>query len=356
MTQKPTKSHYPLYDLDIMKSEISILEVCRMLGIEPEKVRGSTAWCKARKERTASTKLNLERNTFRDFGGGTDARGSVIDFYMYVAGVPEKEAIQVLGKTFGIPQIKPRAGLDPNELTNYDWKQIGLHGDRATMNFTFNVDRTPIERICEISEQYAMPMNQLRKRHPKIYQRLLLEKAIPYVRTLKNEYLLSVYQRYRLAQEIGGTLEFSNPKLQEDLLELAKELQGAESRLTRALHGTGLTYHSMISYTPEQVLQDILQGSLKPQFGNLSHSQLKTLSRKTNSPVEYGSIPYEKYLSSGLEPLPHSGFLSGDRVVVGYLALDRKDIRPILDQYKRPHSSPNRSVPVKPKNRTQTER
>lgn len=347
MTQNPKQSHYPFYDLDILKSEISILEVCRLLNIEPEKVRGSTAWCKARKERTASTKLNLERNTFRDFGGGTDAHGSVIDFYMYVTGVPKKEAIQVLGQTFGIPQINPRAGLDPNELTNYDWKQIGLYGDRATKNFTFHVDRTPIERISELSERYAMPMNQLRKKHPKIYQRLLLEKAIPYVRTLKNEYLVSVYQRYRLAQEIGGNLEFSNPKLQEDLLELSKELQGAESRLCRALHGTGLTYKSLDSYTPDQVLQDILQGSLNPQFGNLSHSQLKALSKENNSPIEYGSIPYEHYLRSGLEPLPHSGFLSGDRVVVGYLALDRKDIRLILDQYKRAHPSPAQTVPTK---------
>ena len=192
-----------IYDVDRL-NEIPILSVCSHLNIPIEKKYGRRVWCKARQERTASTMLDLDKNTFYDYGAGGHG-GDVIAFYAYVTGVSQGEAMKELGNVFGILPTDPRAGLYSHELTNFEWEKIGLYGDSASKNYSFDIERMPIDRCWELSEQFNMPMNALRKAYPEVYEKMLREKALPHLRELRNRYYLNIYGEYRFTAELGNT-------------------------------------------------------------------------------------------------------------------------------------------------------
>ena len=326
-----------LYDTERL-NEIPILSVCLMLNIPIEKKHSHRAMCKVRNERTASTVLYLDSNTFYDFGGGTG--GDVIAFYAYAAEVSQGEAMKALGQAFGVVPTNPRAGLRSNELTLYDWKHIGIYGERAAKNFIFNVDRMSLERLAEISEQYNMSMNELRKAHPRTYERVLKQKALPYVRTLRNTYYLNVYSLYCFYKNTGHPDLFQAPANQQDLTQEKESLIQAERALSRAVQGTSITFRAGTSYEPNTVLKQLLRG--EPELGSRSYKGMQALARKNDCFIRYRTMDVIDYQCADFSEIPHTAFVKGERVSVGFLPADEEKILAIMDEVKETHT-PTRS-------------
>lgn len=327
--QKKSASSSAFYDTQKLK-EIPILAVCDHLNIPYEKPRQGKARCKIRNERTASAVLDLEKNIFYDYGGGGYG-GDVITLYACVAGVSQGEAMKALGQAFGILPENLHAGMDTHDLTNYEWEAIGLYGDRASKNFSLDGLRMPIDRLWEISQKYSMPMNQLRKDHPKTYARVLKQKALPYVRSLCTEYYLLIYGQYRLCRELGNADLFSSDFIQKELSQSQCKLERAEHLLLRALHGTDLSYECCKSYAPDVLLKKLLHGDL---LGSFTYKGIQTLAKKKGCKVEYRSLNYMDYASSALIDLPHSAFLRGDSVCIGFLSSDKEKVMTILADFR----------------------
>ena len=330
-TKKPVyndgRKRGALYDTDRLK-EIPILSVCSQLNIPIEKKYGRRAWCKVRQERTASTMLDLDKNTFFDYGDGGHG-GDVIAFYAYVTGISQGEAMKELGNHFGIPSKDPRAGLKSNDLTNFEWSKIGLYGDRASKNYSFDVERLPIERCWELSEQFNMSMNDLRKAFPEVYEKMLREKALPYLRELRNHYYLNIYGEYRFALELGNTDLFYDQRIQEDLLHEKEHLITAERLLEKAARNTAIHFEPGKSYEPDVVLKQLLRGDHK--LGTLSHKQMQARARARKCYLKYCSFGYADYESADFSDILHTAFLRGDRVFIGYLPSDEQKVQSILN-------------------------
>lgn len=320
----------PFYDPEKIK-EIPILSVCELLNISVENKRYQRASCKARPERTASTTLYLDTNTFHDFGGG-GAGGDVIAFYAYAAGVTQGDAIQALGQAFGITPIDPRAGLDPNELTHLDWKRIGLYGDRASKNFMFNVERLSPQRLLELSERYNISMNELRKKHPKTYERILKQSALPHVRALRNAYYLDVYNHYRFYNMMGRPDLFQDAEHQKELLKERDSLILAERILSKAVRGTKLYFQQCTSYEPSVVLKHLLRG--EPELGTRTYKGMQAMARERGCFIRYRTMRLVEYQDADFSGIAHTAFVKGDRISIGYLPEDEEKIQEIMDSVK----------------------
>ena len=79
--------------------QIPILEVCStILNITPIK-RSNSYWCKCRpEERTASTRLYIEDNSFYDYG--SHEGGDVIELVRYTLGIDFVSAAKLLQEAF----------------------------------------------------------------------------------------------------------------------------------------------------------------------------------------------------------------------------------------------------------------
>ena len=197
--------HPKRYNLDAIKA-LPILDVCAHFGIDVEK-RGRNYWCRLRPERTPSTILHTDSNTFYDFG--TQEKGSSIDLVCKTQDLTAAQAIRALGAAFQLPEeTSQQRHIREHIMRPIDYMRIGLYADLATKNFTFPVDSLPLSKLVKIQRKYCMSMNQLRKEHPKIYNRLLREKAIPYVEDLKNQYYRKVWSHYTLLEMTGNTYLF----------------------------------------------------------------------------------------------------------------------------------------------------
>lgn len=331
-SQKPPKGW--IYDASKLK-EIPIQSVCTLLNIPVERTHGHRAMCRVRQEHTPSTVLYLDTNTFHDFGGGGTG-GDVIAFYAYAAGVSQGDAMKALGEAFDIAPANPRAGLQANELSPNDWKRIGIQSDRATKNFIFNVDRIAPERLWELSEQYNMPMNELRKKHPHTYERILLQTALPYVRALRNSYYLNVYGLYHFYDSLGHPELFQVPANQQDLMQEKERLLLAERTLSRAVHGTSITFHQDKSYEPNAVLRPLLRG--EPELGTRSYKSMQASARKHKCYIRYRTLALSEYQDNDFSALPHTAFVKGDRVSVGFLPKDEEKVQTLMNNIKQNRS------------------
>lgn len=333
-TEKPHKKGNPpvgksrLYDYERIK-QIPITDVCQeMLGIEVQK-RYNKIWCKCRAETSASTLIHPDKNRFYDFG--TNIGGDVIQFVSYVLGIDRAEAAKRLTEAYHVPLLHAREGLDAFELTDWEYKQIGLYGDMATKNFDFHADRMSLERLQEISDQYAIPMNELRRKHPKIYERLVRQKAIPFVRQLRNDYYLDVWGRYQLARAVGDSSLFEREETKKALSAEICNLQFAEKVLARAVKGTSIQLPPLREYDPVKDLECLSKGELKPTLGDASYREMQEAAKKQLTTVKYHTMDYDQYMNTDMSGHFHSAFLSAGRVVVGYLESDEPEFTPLFE-------------------------
>lgn len=318
----------PYYDIARIQ-DIPILEVCQQLGI-PVQQKGGKPWCKLREERTASTILHPENNTFHDFGANW--HGDAIDLVSDVRGVSKGDAIRFLAEVFHIsPETPDRNG---NGLSDWEYRQIGIAGDLATKNFDFDLEHQGVESVMQLSQCYGIPMNDLRQRYPKVYEQLLRQKAVPFVKALRDDYYLEVFSRYSLAKGIGAEHVFQSGQAQAEFSQKIAQLQRAEGTLLRACQRTSIRAYPVGSYEPESDLNKILNGDIKIPLGERSYWDMNQLAREQGTTVKYRSVDYGKYLSGNLEAFQHSAFLKKDAVVVGFLETDYTRIKPVLDSMR----------------------
>lgn len=317
------------YDLEQI-NKIPIVDVCRqLLGIHVEK-RGKDFWCKSRSERTASTILHPDENTFHDFGSGT--HGNVISFVSYVRGVTPGTAISMLADCFHIPSINLNEGKSNNHISDWEYEQIGLYGDRATKNFTWDFEHTSLERMHELSEKYAVPMNELRVKHPKMYDQLLRKNALPYIYQLRNQYYSDIKFDSWFVGEVATDALFNPEKYSKQI----KKLIGAEKILERACVGTSLSFTPK-QYDPVEDLEKMSSGELKPSLGAATKKELEADAETAKTQVKYRVMDYAAYMSSDIRSHNHTAFLKeNNTVVVGFLASEYNKFRSYFEKGNKP--------------------
>ena len=309
---------------------IPILQVCQVLGIKTVKL-GSRYWCKLRMEKDASTLLNTDKspNTYIDFGG-SNKEGDVIQFVADYKGTDRSDAIRDLASAFNIRYEKQ----NPNELATWEWKKIGLYGDIATKNFTFDLERQGIQRVAELSEKYGMPMNELRKKHKKIYEQLLYDKALPHILDLRNNYYLTLINTYHMAHTTDLT---TLPSVYDEMLKSIQELCTAEWIFKRAAERTAINAYDPGEYEPNADLGKILAGDLKPYFGTNDYDSLQDIATAMGCKVKRWTVPQANFTSKGFEKevageyYPFNATYQGDQIVIRYLACDYAALKPHLE-------------------------
>ena len=318
------------YDLTQLK-QIPITDVCQRLGMKLDR-RHNGIWCKVRKESVASTLIHTDKNTFFDFG--TNTGGDTISFIGYIMSLERKDAIRALADMYHIEPVNPRDGMSSSELTDWEYRQIGLYGDMATKNFDFDMEHMPVERIYEISTAYAMSMNELKKRHPKTYERILRQRALPYVRQLRNNYFLHVWNRYQIAAAVGNSQLFYSGDLNAAFADDLRDLNAAEHILDRAVKDTSIKLRKSMGYDPVKDLDLLSKGEIKPGLSEVGYAEIQAASKKTGCPIKYRTMDYSAYLDSGLDKHFHSAFFKSGKVIVGYLDKDWKELQPLIEQKK----------------------
>ena len=316
--------HMQSYSLSEVK-DISILDVCDQLGITVTR-RGKSYWCKLRDERNASVILHPDTNTFYDFG--TQDHGSNIDLVCFVTGKSFAEAVRYLGESFGLtPETQEEAHKRFLTMSRSDYARIGLHADLATKNFTFPIETCSLKKLVEIEMRYQMPMNTLRQEHPKTYERILREKAIPFVNRLRNWYYLSIWTHYSLLQCTGRTaLFYDSERTQARFANLTKQLEQAERSLYKAGQGTSLSIPAPSHYDPMRVISRFLTDRLSISIGTCEPETFKVGGQDTCSEL---TVSHNAYFGTELEDIPHSAILTKDHVLLG---CHRKDLAQIEDR------------------------
>lgn len=310
--------------------DIPILDVAYELGVEIH-YKGGNPWCRLRSDDdTASTILHPESdlkypNTFHDFGSGE--HGDVIKMTMLVRELSWKDAVQYLGQTFHIPP-QDRTKQNEGHLSNREYASIGLYGDLSTKNFSFGSD---MEQNHRISEKFSMSMNELKEEHPRTYERVLKQVAIPFVQEERNGFYMDLYMTRGFLKKAYGVEDsiFTVDKFNKK----ADSLSAMDRALTRAMIGTRLEPEKARDYSPRAVLADIDSGKLKPAFGNKTFKQMQRLSEAKKTNVSYETVDLDLAFYEGTSlfgSIPFTAFLKNGTAVIGYMECDRESVRPIL--------------------------
>ncbi len=320
--------------------EISILDVCRLFGIRVD-FRGREPKCSIRSEKDPSTVLHTEdrgrfrKNTYHDFG--TNETGDNIALACRLMGLDRSrkedwyKAVDYLATSFHISP-EGRSTQNTGELSDREYMLLGLYGDRATKNFRFDPDRQSPEQMSKISAKYSLPMNELKKKHPRIFARLLKTIAIPRLREARNEYYIHIWDTRRFLRAVMG--ENADITDIEQFNQMAKELRAMEGALSRAMIGTELTAPAKADYDPKTILERIDSGKLQPDFGNKTKNQLTRIAETCKTVVKYRAADFASVYYRGEEhfkDIPYSAFLnSKGQAIVRYLEKDEERLDPIF--------------------------
>jgi len=332
----------PYYDLKQIEA-IPILDVCSHFGI-PVTYRGRKPWCKLRsEEKTASTLLHTEddgrskANTFYDFGVHEGGNNITLACMMMglnrYADADRYQAISYLAEAFHITPKGQVNSLSGN-LTDKQYAKIGLYGDLATKNFRFNVEHMDLEKIQEISDKYAIPMNQLKKDRPYTFERLLKRISVPFIEDMRNSLYMDIWLNREAVRkaEATGDLVFQR----HDFLQELEELRDVDQIFDRAIIGTKMKSFQHKIYDPKEILKKMDAGEIKPKFGSRTFRQMQKLAKKHQTTVKYRALDARPIYYEGTEifgQIPYSAFLDRGKAMIGYLESDLDLLRPIFDQY-----------------------
>lgn len=328
------------YNLDDVRS-ISILDVCETFGVSVEK-QGKSHFCKLRSEKTASCKLNINNidgyDTFHDFGSGV--HGDVIKFVAEYLGCDWQRALEELASSFNIAPVNNTEYMNRNELTDIEYKKIGVYGDLATKNFDFDLEKYSFESAQKYSEKFAMTVNQLRKEYPSKYAYEIIKKrAIPHVYTMRNDYYFYLYTRISFQKSLVGYFDINNMPA-DDLKQctaLCKKLIQAEALLKKALRGTDIVY-SFKEYDVRLDLKKIFYGEISFEIGERSYAELKKESRLQGVDLRYRTVSVDDYLALneyGINSVLHAAFLKDDKVNLTFLPEHSEQIDKCIDLYRK---------------------
>lgn len=320
------KERHPFYDLDEIKA-VPIEEICESLGIEV-KHHGGSVWCAVRNEKTPSVKIYVDTNTFCDFGNG-NLGGSSIDFVKYAEEIRDNQtAIYRIAELFGIRPINDYDFSHNCELTDAQYRRIGIQADLATKNFDFNVEKYGIDRTKQFAEKYRMTVQELRVKYPNVYANVLKKKAIPEIHAQRQEYYQTLHIQDRVYREAGLDLSVQDT-LPKEIIDAQKELIAAEKAMIEAIKGTDVKFSARGSYEPRKAITDMRSGKLQFEIGSVGHVNMKQISKN----LTYFKMPEDDYLNKKdqLNEIPHSAFVGGNMVNIAYDKSDDDQIRRILN-------------------------
>lgn len=185
-----------MYDIDRMKEEIRIKDVCDMLGITLGKRSGANIFGSIRNERTGSFSINPEKNIWRDWGTGEG--GSIIDLVMKVENVDKGKAIQRLAEHFNFQnETSSNKNYNSQLPTKKQFAEIGIISDRAISNFDLDLQKQSLEKLEELEKKYSISISELSKKNPQLYTKVLEKKALPLILSERNLLIdtISKYQK-----------------------------------------------------------------------------------------------------------------------------------------------------------------
>lgn len=330
------------YNLDDVRS-ISILDVCEAYGILVQK-QGKSYFCKIRNEKTASCKLNLNTkygyDTFKDFG--SNAYGDVIAFVQEIKGFKEwQDALDDLTRTFNIQPQNNTDYMNRNELTDTEYAKIGIYGDLATKNFDFDLEKHSLEEAENFSKKYAMSVNELRKKHPKLYlYEVIMKRALPFIHEMRQDYYYELYACMDFQKGVLGHFDINNIS-ESDMDQYKKDCKNliqAESLLKKALKGTDYIYPYR-EYNVVLDLQKIYRGEISIELGANSYHEIQAEVFKQGVNQEYRkNIDLYDYLclkEYGIDSVQHAAFLKNGKVNLVFMPENRERIDLCINLYNK---------------------
>ena len=232
------------YDFNTINTVIPIEDVLSFHGIEPN----AKGWYRLRPEDdTPSAHIDKAKigNAIHDFGGGVFVGDRVrntlnpIFLTMYINNVDAVKASQILGDAFGIQPIN-KGYKETNDLSDWEWKELGIQPDMASKNMDFYPEKYGIEKTKLYAKKYRMPMEKLKTDDIKMYVKILRSRAIPHLFNMRNEYYRTMYNQFSLAKAVNSSYDVDKV-LKDNMVEfssLAKKLNQVENILYKAIKVT----------------------------------------------------------------------------------------------------------------------
>lgn len=268
MRTNKNQSSFISYDLDAIR-EIPLRSVLEDCGIKVNRA----GFFSIRAESAPSAKFYESTNTWFDYG--INKGGGVIQLVMELNDCSKKEAITKLGNDYNIPYVGAEAGIDKRKhLSQAQYQLIGIQGDRAGKNITFDFQKYTTEQNIRLSKKLAIPMNELFDRYPKSYEKILQQKAVPYVIQQRHSYLYALHLYDRSSKNSDNQLEVQlNKSCAEDAY---KAYQESWSALSKAVAGTEINIEKM-KPDFDHDLQQVATGRTPIEIGDYPYSEFKTL-------------------------------------------------------------------------------
>ena len=289
-----------------------------MYGLKPGRVKHTFYSPHGEKDPSLYLYETNGQNRFYDFGGGRNVGGDAIQLVMYITGMEWKDALQDLGRNFGLQPIS-RGNKDDFELSDRQWSRIGLYGDRATKNFEFQLSGPHWEKRCEnISQKFNMPMNELRKKHSGVYKSVLERRAFSYVYSCQQQYLHELDSQYLTMKNCGfESLEQMTTYIVENMQDKVDELKLMEQVLKQAMKGTHLKF-KFRSYDVAKDFQKIVSGEINMEVGSVSSYDLEMSAKKHD--VKLKSLEVDASVFQEIQEmnfnLPYSAVQTKVRVLI----------------------------------------
>lgn len=268
MKMNNNQSSFVSYDLDIIR-EIPLQNVLEDYGIKVNRA----GFFSIRAESAPSAKLYETTNSWFDYG--LNKGGGVIQLVMELNDCSKKEAIMKLGSDYNIPYVGSEAGIDKSKhLSQTQYQLIGIQGDRAGKNITFDFQKYTEEQNRRLSAKLAIPMNELFNRYPKSYEKILQQKAVPYVIQQRHSYLYALHLYEQSSKNSDNLLEVKLNKSCAD--DAFKAYQESWSALSKAVAGTEINIEK-IKPDFKRDLQQVADGRTPIEIGEYPYSEFKTL-------------------------------------------------------------------------------
>jgi len=339
MSSQKNEYKHKYYDRSLLNS-IPIEDICYQIGLSV-KHNGSRKWVNLRNEKTVSAIINTDSNTIYDFGdpyifgtgknGGAKA-GKPIDLIKYIYSCDFPEACERLADMYNIEPVNRNKNNKVNGLSYKEYSQIGVRGDIVSKNFDFDPEYPP-QKLFDLADAYSMSVNELKnskkEEHKEIYENFILnKKALPYIQELRNHYYISIWEQYSFLKDVDALELFDTVCAKSEFVEMYEKIIKSEKIFNKAAEGTKVKKIPKIDYSPDRIMNDILEKRLKPELGSHSYNQLKALAKEKNCSVKYEIIEPEMYYlaKEQIEDFPFRMFLKGNQMILGYLSKDAENI------------------------------
>lgn len=277
------------YDFERI-NEIPLKDICYQYGIQLKET--STGFMgKVRNEKTPSFSISKAKGVWSDFGTGESGKTPISLVQYLEGGIDYKLAVEKIANMFNLESESP-GNKGWIGLTNSQYKEIGVSGERVTLNLDIDLSKISIEKAEELDDKYGIPMVKLAEENPKLYDMIIKNKALPLIKELRENF-----------HYMNGKYSNENSYVEKELfksstMKLEESVNRKVDLLQRALKDNNVD----LSY-----LKVSIDGDINKEVGNVKYSELKKKQGK-NRYIEINSKELEKLKKSDLN---YSAFTKG---------------------------------------------